>query len=200
MQGGGVGVIPHKVNWANFNYAGSGMTNTKFTPHNLNPNTIPDQNFHNYANVSGTAPNFGVVKGVAVDTGSLTAFSNWVTSAFGNANSGPLATLIKQLDTVQVEPGSFYYAGQIRTAVNGTGTGTGLKNTFITVLTDLLNGLADIATGLNELVQLYATPEDLNNAQVKKLEGAMSNSFSKASGEFNTLGTASQPTGSGSGK
>jgi hypothetical protein len=197
MQGGGgVGAHPHKVNWANFNYAGTGMVNSGYTAHNLNPNTIPDQNYNNWSDPNSAAPNFN--GDITVDTASLTAFSKWITSAFGDANSGPLASLIKQLDTVAVAPGSFYYADQIRSTVNGTGTGTGLKNQFIKVLTDLLDGLTDITTGIKQLVLLYANTEDLNSAQATKLQSAMSNSFAKASGEFNTLGTASQPSGSGS--
>jgi hypothetical protein len=207
MQSGGSGSSSssssgthHKINWANFNYAGTGVTNTGYTPHNLNPNAIPHQNHNTWSDPSGAAPNFvsSANGAISVDTASLTAFSQWISKSFGDANSGPLATLIKQLDSISVQPGSFYYAGQLRASVNGTGKGTGLKSQFVTVLTDLLDGLADISNGLNQLVQLYGNTEDLNSAKAQKLEGDMSNSFSRASGEFNTLGSAAQPSSSSS--
>lgn len=196
--GGYTGSTPHhNINWANFNYAGTGIVNTGYTPPNLNPNLIPNQNYNTWTDPSGAAPNFNGK--VSVDTASLTAFSQWVSTELGDRSSGPLADLIKQLQTVQVEPGSFYWADQIRSTVNGTGSGTGLATTFVKVINDLLDGLADISTGVKQLVQLYANTEDLNNAQATQLESDMANSFSSASGAFNTLGTASQSSGSSSG-
>lgn len=171
-----------------FNWQRAGFANSSFNATNFNLNTanIPGQNVNPYVNPNGAAPNFN--GNVTVDTASLTAFGQWVANDVTEA----LTNLKPQLQSVQVEPGAFYWADYVRAYVNGTTTGTGLAANYIQVIEDLLNGLAGISSGVTQLVQLYANTEDLNSAQAANLEADLQNSFANAYGYFNTVGSDSQ--------
>jgi len=174
-----------------------GSTNTDYQAPNLNIQSIPNLNTNPFKDPTGAAPNFNGT--VTVDTASLAAFGEWV----ANELTEPLKKLTPQLQSIAVEPGAFYWADYIRSYVNGTGPTSGLKNQFITVVEDLLNGLSGISDGVNQLVKQYANAEALNSAQATKLENDLSSSFSTASSSFSALGTAGQSSGSsggGSGK
>jgi hypothetical protein len=171
-----------------FNWQHAGLINTNYnaTNANLNTNAIPNQNVNPFSDPNGTAPNFN--GNVTVDTASLNAFGQWVSGEVTDA----LSALKQPLENVNVQPGDFYWADYVRAYVNGTTNGTGLAAQFKTVIDDLLDGLSGISNGITQLVQLYATTEDLNSAQAANLEADMSNSFSNAYSYFNTVGTDSQ--------
>jgi len=183
----------YSINGVDYNYQQWGTVNSGYNATNLNVNAIPGQNQNTWADPNSGAPNFN--GNVTVDTASLSAFGSWV----ANELTHPLQQLKPKLQGVQVEPGSFYWADYIRSYVNGTSPTTGLKNQFLTVVEDLLDGLAGISHGVNQLVQQYSNTEDLNNAQASQLSSDMSNSFGTASTAFNTLGSAGQTSGSSGG-
>jgi hypothetical protein len=158
----------------------------------LNPNAIPGQPGNTYADPTGPNPALGGP--VSVDTASLAAFGQYV----ANELHEPLSQLIPQLQSVQVEPGAFYYADYIRTHVNGTSPSTGLANQFVQVITHLLDGLIGIQQGVTTLGQKYKSVEDLNQAAASDL----ATDFGTASSYFNLLTGDSQgpPSSGGSGK
>jgi hypothetical protein len=182
------GFIP---NYSDINWNAMGP-NTHYVAPNLNVQSIPNQNANTFSNPNGAAPNFN--GNVTVDTASLAAFGQWVADEL----TQPLQQLKPALQSVAVEPGSFYWADYIRSYVNGTGATSGLKNQFITVVEDILDGLTGISKGVDELVQLYATTEDLNSAQAANLESDLSNAFGNALSAFNHVGDDSQAGGSSS--
>jgi hypothetical protein len=171
-----------------FNWQHAGLVNTNYnaTNANVNANSDQHQNVNPFADPNSAAPNFN--GNVTVDTASLNAFGQWV--------KGEVYDTLQQLQTpltnVNVQPGDFYWADYVRAYVNGTTNGTGLAGQFKEVITHLLDGLSGISDGIDQLVQLYGSTEDLNSAQVANLEADMSNSFSNAYSYFNTLGTDSQ--------
>jgi len=171
-----------------FNWQKAGIVNTGFNAanSNLNTNAIPNQNINPFADPNSPAPNFN--GNVTVDTASLNAFNTWLTGEVHDA----LAALKVPLENVKVEPGAFYWADYIRAYVNGTSPTTGLAYQFRTVIDDLLDGLAGISSGITQLVQLYATTEDLNSAQAANLQSDLSASFANAYSYFNTVGSDSQ--------
>ena len=176
-----------------FNWEKYGQPNTGFNANslNLNGNAIPGQNVNPFSDPNTPAPNFtgSNYNGItSVDTASLAAFGQWVSGEVTDA----LTALQGPLQGVQVEPGDFYWADYVRAYINGTTQGTGMAAQFNQVIKDLLDGLAGISQGVTNLVQLYATTEDLNSAQAANLENDISNSFNTASSYFNTLGTLSQ--------
>lgn len=184
------------INTTNINWEGTGFQNTSYdgSAANLNPQAIPGQNLNLYSDPTNAAPNLiGKNGNVTVHTASLAAFGKWVSTDLTQALNG----LLGQLDSVEVQPGSFNLADDIRTKVNGTGGTTGLASQFHSVIQDLVNGLADISTGVDELVKMYENTEDLNSAQASQVESDMSNSFANATSEFNTLGAALQSSGAG---
>jgi hypothetical protein len=164
----------------------------------LDPNTIPGQNHNTWANPSSPTPDlYGSTK---VDTGSLTSFSQWLTGDLTES----LKALEPKLRTVQAEPGDFADADALRTKINFSGGSSssqapGVADQFITVIADLVNGLADMAGGLDKLVALYANTEDLNNAQASQLESDMTNSFASTETAFNVLGGALSDSSGSSG-
>jgi hypothetical protein len=171
-----------------FNWQAAGLVNTNYnaTNANLNTNAIPNQNINPYSNPNGAGPNLN--SSVTVDTATLNAFNQWLSTEVHDA----LTALQPSLASVNVQPGAFYWADYLRAYVNGTTNGTGLTGQFTTVIKDLLEGLGGISTGITQLVQLYATTEDLTSAQAANLEADMSNSFANAYSHFNSLGTDSQ--------
>jgi hypothetical protein len=166
--------------------------NTRFNAPNVNVNSIPNVNTNTFAPPNTAEPNLN--GNTTVDTASLAAFGSWVS----NDLPGPLQDLKPKLEAVQVEPGSFYWADYIRSYVNGTGPTSGLKNQFVTVIEDLLGGLAGIGSGVQELVKKYGTTEDLNSATAANLENDMANSFGNASSSFGHLGSDGQGGGGSS--
>jgi hypothetical protein len=170
--------------------------NAAYDPTPLNTNAIPGaQKYNTYTDPHGAAPNFN--GDINVHTASLAAFGKWISDDL----TGALTDLQTKLGTVSVEPGSFALADAIRTAVNGSGTGSsatvGLTNQFSTVIKDLIIGLDNINTGITKLVKMYANTEDLNQATASQVEGDMTNSFATATSQFNTLGTVTQSSGAG---
>lgn len=175
------------------NWVKSGLVNSGYNAPSLNVNSIPNQNTNTWSDPSGPAPNFN--GNTSVDTASLSAFGDWVSSELTES----LQQLKPQLQGVQVEPGSFYWADYIRSYVNGTTPATGLRNQFLTVVEEMLDGLTGFSSGIDQLVQLYANTEDLNQADASKLESDMSSSFSNATGYFNHVLSDSQASGGSSG-
>jgi hypothetical protein len=166
-----------------------GSQDPPFVVPNLDPTQIPGQSNSTWSHPNGAAPNF--LGDAKVDTASLLAFGQWV----ANELHEPLSTVQTQLGTVQVEPGSFYWADYIRSYINGTSNSSGLKAQFVTILEQLLDGLDGITSGVNTLTQKYTTTEELNKASATDL----ANDFSSASTYFQQLGSSGPSSSSGSG-
>jgi len=148
---------------------------------------------------SGTLPT-SVMPNTAVDTASLNSFVTYI---------GNLLPAIRDtrtsLASVQVEPGDFYDADQMRGKVNGS---TGLASQFHSILGDLDNGLTSMQQGLTTLAAQYTSTEDLNNLSVSQLQtsfGDSSSYFSNittdagGSGSTTTTGSANSNNTNGSG-
>jgi hypothetical protein len=138
-------------------------------------------------NPSGSGP----AAPTSVDTPSLDNFANYVGELIP-----PLNALTPQLNAVDVQPGAFYHADQIRNAVNGQNGDSGLKNKFQLVIGDLVQGLTDLQGAVQNMSAKYSSTEDLNNSSVTDLQ----NTFQTVTSDFNSMmNDAGGPGGSGSG-
>ncbi|MGW4826376.1 hypothetical protein ACWEOG_02250 [Amycolatopsis japonica] len=99
---------------------------------------------------------------------------------------GPLREAISQLRTVDVHPGAFYHANQIRSKVNGTGD-TGLKASYLASLDSVLEGVMDIRNGIRTLSQKYQSTEDQNKVTAEDVQQQMK----EAQGDFGHVGQSS---------
>jgi hypothetical protein len=108
--------------------------------------------------------------GTSVDTASLNSFVTFIGGILPSIQDTRTA-----LAVVQVEPGDFYDADQMRLKINGS---TGLVGQYHSVLADLDNGLSSIQTGLTTLAAQYSNTEDLNNLSVSQLQTSLGNADS----------------------
>jgi hypothetical protein len=137
-------------------------------------------------NPSGSGPGMPT----SVDTPSLDAFATYMGELIPTLNA-----LLPGLNLVNVQPGAFYHADQIRELINGLNGDSGLKSRFTQVISDLVQGLTDIQTAVNEMSTKYQGTEDLNNMSVTDLQ----NDFQQVEGDFSSLMSDAGSTGSKSG-
>lgn len=123
-----------------------------------------------------------------VDTPSLELFAS---------NIALLIPVVKgvmtDLGDVNVQPGAFYHADQIRLKLGGANGDAGLKAQFIAVLKDLANGLTDVHDAIHSLSKTYARTEDANGMKVTDLQ----NDFTQAQADFTALITDASGAPSG---
>jgi hypothetical protein len=126
----------------------------------------------------------------SVDTPTLDAFANYMSELIPSLNR-----LVPDLNLVDVQPGAFYHADQIRTVINGLNGDTGLKARFQQVIADLVQGLTDIQTAVTEMSNKYKSTEDVNNMSVNDLQ----TEFQAVQSDFSTLmsDAAGSPSKSG---
>jgi hypothetical protein len=134
-----------------------------------NEKTPPTQ--HGPDTPPGSNPN----QVTAVDTATLLAYANYLETLIPNVESAK-----NDLTNVNVQPGAFYDADNMRTKINGTG---GLSGQFQLMLGDLINGLTSIKLGLLDLATKYSDTESLNQMSVNDLQ----NEFDTAGNYFSNL-------------
>ncbi|MDO0916579.1 hypothetical protein QQM39_38890 [Streptomyces sp. DT2A-34] len=105
-------------------------------------------------------------------------------------NMDKLAEPVKQayqklMELQRVNPGSFYDAYMLRQVSCGANGDTGLQNTYLKILHDLGQGLADISTGMHQLSAKYKTTEEEAKMTAEDLNKAMQS----AQSDFSKLGT-----------
>lgn len=131
-------------------------------------------------------------KGTSVDTPSMERFADNMDKLIA-----PLKDAQARLATVSVAPGSFYHANVMRMQVNGPNADSGLKKSYVDVLSALITGITDTRDGAKKLSHDYQAGEDGNKITAKKLAEA----FANAPGDFNKMMTANggsaAPSGSG---
>jgi hypothetical protein len=138
---------------------------------------------HSNPNGSGPTPP------TTVDTPSLDAFATYMGELIPTLNN-----LLPDLKLVDVQPGAFYHADQIRAVINGLNADAGLKNKFTLVIADLVQGLTDIQTAVTTMSSKYKSTEDVNNMSVTDLQ----NEFQTVQSDFTTLmNDAGGSTGTG---
>ncbi|WP_326782884.1 hypothetical protein [Streptomyces sp. NBC_00151] len=71
----------------------------------------------------------------------------------------PLRNALDSLGNVDVRPGGFYHANQIRAKVTGQDGDAGLVQSYSMTLTNLIEGIVDIRDGLRRLREEYAKAE-----------------------------------------
>jgi hypothetical protein len=120
----------------------------------------------------------GSGSGTSVDTPSMKLFADNIDKLIA-----PTQAAAKKLDPINVAPGAFYHADQIRTKVNGLNADDGLKAQYGKVLADLVQGLGDLRDGVRQLASNYATLEDANKMTSTDLDKAMQST----SGDFTVL-------------
>jgi hypothetical protein len=156
------------------------------------PSDAPNAQQQN--NPSGNGPAAPLVPGkTSVDTPSLNLFATNM-----NALIAPLKSAYTALEGVDVQPGAFYHADQIRNQINGQNGDAGLKSQFQKVLTDLVQGLSDVNDAVATMTKKYKSTEDLNGASVTDLQS----DFQTVSSDFSTMMSDAQSggsSGSGSG-
>jgi hypothetical protein len=95
----------------------------------------------------------------------------------------PLRNALDSLGNVDVRPGGFYHANQIRAKVTGQDGDAGLVQSYITTLTNLIEGVMDIRDGLRKLREEYAKAERdavISAADVQQV-------MQQAEGDFNSV-------------
>lgn len=117
----------------------------------------------------------------SVDTPSMELFAG---------NMDKLAEPVKQayhklMELQRVNPGAFYDAYMLRQVSCGANGDTGLQNTYLKILHDLGQGLADISTGMRQLSAKYKTTEEEAKMTAEDLNKAMQS----AQSDFTKLGT-----------
>ncbi|MFJ5521226.1 hypothetical protein ACIQB4_29845 [Streptomyces griseoluteus] len=110
----------------------------------------------------------GADGGTSVNTPSMALFADNVNDLLPQ-----LKDALARLQKVQVEPGAFYHANQIRLKVNGANADSGLKGQYIKVLQDLIQSVGDLRTGVKELAAKYVSLEEANNMESTVLKRAM---------------------------
>lgn len=126
--------------------------------------------------------------GTSVDTPSMLLFADNIDKLIK-----PARDAATELQKVQVEPGAFYHANQIRTKVNGPNADSGLKDQYIKVFQDLAQGLGDLRDGIKQLAQHYTTLEDAGKMKATDLQSAMQSTSS----DFTSLVTDAGGSGGG---
>ncbi|MEV7393539.1 MULTISPECIES: hypothetical protein [unclassified Streptomyces] len=148
--------------------------------------SVPPASTFNPPNVPGGSGNPG--SGTSVDTPSMLLFADNIDKLIQ-----PTRDAAGVLQKVQVEPGAFYHANQIRTKVNGPNADAGLKEQYIKVFQDLAQGLGDLRDGVKALAQQYTTLEDAGHMKATDLQNAMQTTTS----DFTSLVTDAGGSGSG---
>ena len=116
----------------------------------------------------------------SVDTPSMELFADNM-----DRLAGPVKQAYQQLlDLQRVNPGAFYDAYMLRQASCGTNGDSGLQNTYLKILHDLGQGLADISTGMRQLSAKYKTTEEEAKMTAEDLNKAMQS----AQSDFTKLG------------
>ncbi|MER6539845.1 hypothetical protein ABT215_39945 [Streptomyces sp900105755] len=92
-------------------------------------------------------------------------------------------------------PGAFYDANVMRRKVTGVSQHAGLKQSYLDVLEQLVNGLTDTRDGARKLSHDYGAGEDANKVTAKNLTDA----FAKAPDDFEAMMKANGGTGAPSG-
>ena len=126
----------------------------------------------------------------SVDTPSLDVFATYMSELIPTLNA-----LIPDLNLVNVQPGAFYHADQIRNVINGLNGDAGLKSRFGQVITDLVQGLTDIQTAVTEMSTKYKSAEDLN----KMSSDDLTKEFQTVQSDFSALMNDAAASGSKSG-
>jgi hypothetical protein len=91
----------------------------------------------------------------------------------------------KLLQLQRVNPGAFYDAYKLREVSCGANGDSGLQNTYLKILHDLGQGLADISTGMRQLSAKYKTTEE----EAKLTAEDLNNAMQSAQGDFTKIGT-----------
>ncbi|MGP4014996.1 hypothetical protein [Saccharopolyspora sp. 5N708] len=127
-----------------------------------------------------TAPNVPGAKGeggggegkVEVNTEALKTFGTNV-STLRDIISGARGVV----EGIDVKPGAFHNAYELRGKVMGAEDGGGLKASVLDFMTNTTEALTDIDTDIQEIARQYTTTEDLNGLEGTKLEEMMAESF-----------------------
>ncbi|MGW2525012.1 hypothetical protein ACWC09_50330 [Streptomyces sp. NPDC001617] len=91
----------------------------------------------------------------------------------------------KLLSLKQVNPGAFYDAYALREVTCGANGDSGIQNTYLKMLHDLGDGLADISSGMRKLSAKYTTVEEESKMTADDLDNAMKS----AQGDFTKMGS-----------
>jgi hypothetical protein len=127
----------------------------------------------------------------SVDTATLSTFVTYIGSVLPSILDTRNALL-----AVEVQPGDFYDADQMRDKINGT---SGLVGQFHSILTSLDNGLTSIQSGLRTLAVQYTDAEDLNNISVSQLQTSLGNAGSYFDSIITDAGGSSTTTSTSTG-
>ena len=117
----------------------------------------------------------------SVDTPSMKVFAD---------NMDTLAEPVKQaydklMQLQRVNPGAFYDAYMLRQVSCGTNGDSGLQNTYLKILHDLGQGLADISSGMRQLSAKYKTTEE----EAKMTADDLSKAMESAQSDFTKIGS-----------
>jgi hypothetical protein len=179
-----VGVATSNDIWSSNDYP-SPPSHNLTTPSGINPPSVPSgENGQNDVSV-----NTDLLATVANNVGSLQKTVQTATGKLQNMN--PLA------------PGAFYDAYTLKAKVGSSSddsnSSTSLVNSYLSVLTDLTNGLSDLQIALTQMQSKYKTFDDLSKLSVSDLDNDLNNT----SDDFNNMmtdngGNGSSPPGGGS--
>lgn len=136
----------------------------------------------------------GSGSGTTVDTDALDVFANNMDLLIA-----PTTKASTTLQSVDVEPGAFYHANQIRINVNGANGDDGLKAKYLLVLSDLGQGLADLRDGIKQLSSTYKTVADAAHMTASDFQSAMNLSQADMTALITDAGGTGGGGGSGSG-
>lgn len=117
----------------------------------------------------------------SVDTPSMKLFADNM-----EALKAPVMQAYEKLTQLPVvNPGSFYDGYMLRQVSCGANGDSGLQNTYIKILHDLGQGLADIASGVRQLSANYSTVEEESKMTADELNKALES----AQGDFTKIGS-----------
>jgi len=103
----------------------------------------------------------------SVDTPSMLLFASNCEQLIDPVKRAKLA-----LKNVQVAPGAFFHANQLKSKVNG------LQSSLLVILDDLEDGLTDLCEGVRLLGKQYDTTEEQNKITAQELEEHMHGAIS----------------------
>jgi len=130
----------------------------------------------------------------SVDTPSLELFASNIQQLVGPVQQ--VAANLKAM--APVEPGAFYQADQIRSAVTGDNGDGGVRDKYQLLLTDLAGGLTDLANGIKILAGKYTTGEEFNKVTADQVTQALNGATSYFTGAMSDVGgSGSSSHGSG---
>jgi hypothetical protein len=158
-------------------------------PPNLNTTPPPAGAGDNNINVFNTPPPANLGGKTVVSTDALKQFGTSM-----NTLAAFVGNLMPPLTNIQVQPGDFYQADEMRTAFNYASGSSALSYKYYQVLDSLQKGLADMSAGATNLALKYQTAEDLNKATSDDVQ----NLFGSAGTDFNTMFQNAGGNGGGS--